>query len=574
MAPMPLDASENITRDVDNLLTTNRTSREELQRQANEKLDALNKRISELEAQLESAKRERTALLQNPLPYQRPLAPFLRLPENVIRRIFVACLDPEINPTMSKKEAPTLLTQISSDLRRIAIAAPELWAAIHIPIIELVTPNTSDLARFVMDKRAAGVKEWLLRRSRNLPLRISVRRAAQNFHWFSDSDLPVHLPNDIMDVVLSCCLRWRDIFLSASSSRNSLFPWFTELRPEDVPLLQSFYYSDRTGDYDPISWTNCRFLASSNLRRFCTNTNTNHTLALLPPIRWENLTHLGLLGSPPVDNKCIALCNMLRQCPRLISLKLHCHSRGSPSTGRIVMPTLKFLTIEEYRAYNTSTTVPGFLAAIFAPALTALVYNVDYKPVGKPDPRPDNLLAILRRAPNLTQLTLGDCHSTDILLECVQHCPLLSYLKLDNFEISLNRQLVAGTNESHDLILSRLFLDDDCLCSRLDHFHCLDFFAISLETYRKIIHRKSGAIPHLAQWKALKLRISYYDPPDYSAIEKLRAEVMANNRNQIDIDFNHVFRIPYDLVHPIGYHIQPAYRGDTWSVRDTWPLGE
>ncbi|KJA17155.1 hypothetical protein HYPSUDRAFT_206426 [Hypholoma sublateritium FD-334 SS-4] len=280
--------------DADNLIVTNRTStkeeHEELQRQVNEKLDVLNKRISELEVQRESAGIERTALLQTALRFQRPLSenpkipykaitlqvrrqaitsrltitkqiiamacdhvrmpfgifrhlsPFLRLPLDVIREIFAACLNPETNPTMSKKEAPTLLTQISSGLRRVALATPELWAAIHIPIIGGVPPQISDIAQSVMDKRSEGVKEWLLRRSGNLPLRVSVRRATQ-YDVYSKPTY-VLLKNDIIDVVLSCCSRWRDVFFSISD--KALLPWLAELSPEDVPLLQSFHHTTGT----------------------------------------------------------------------------------------------------------------------------------------------------------------------------------------------------------------------------------------------------------------------------------------------------------------------------------------
>ena len=172
--------------DADNLLITNRALTEEeykkLRIQAapyNEKLDALTKHISELEAQLESAKNEKKALLESFYPIQKPLAPFRRLPQDVVREIFVACLDPKINPTMSKKEAPTLLTRISSSLRQIALTTPELWAAIHIPILGSVPCESSKIAQFVMDRRADGVKEWLLRRSGSLPLRISIRRGSE-----------------------------------------------------------------------------------------------------------------------------------------------------------------------------------------------------------------------------------------------------------------------------------------------------------------------------------------------------------------------------------------------------------
>lgn len=100
--------------DTDTLLITNcaptEEEHEELQRQAatyNKKLVIFNRRISKLEAKLESTKIKRSELFETAMPFLRPLAPFRRLPQDIIREIFIACLDPETNPTMSKKEAPT-----------------------------------------------------------------------------------------------------------------------------------------------------------------------------------------------------------------------------------------------------------------------------------------------------------------------------------------------------------------------------------------------------------------------------------------------------------------------------------
>ncbi len=109
---------------------------------------------------------------------------------------------------------------------------------------------------------------------------------------------------------------------------------------------------------------------------------------------------------------------MLRQCPRLISLKMLCFRSGQPDMGTIVLPALQFLEIQEFDSAGGLSNAPGILAVILAPALNTLVYNREDSIAQEPQ----NLLALLKRTPNLTHLTLGDCPA-DTLLECVQHCP-------------------------------------------------------------------------------------------------------------------------------------------------------
>ena len=139
-----------------------------------QKLNVVTHRISALEEQLRSLNEEKTALLEASAPIRRALSPFRQLPEDIVRAIFVACLETRWNPTMANTEAPVLLTRISRATRMIAFTTPELWTAIHIPIITSVPIEVMDTAESIMTARTEGVKEWLLRRSGNLPLSISV----------------------------------------------------------------------------------------------------------------------------------------------------------------------------------------------------------------------------------------------------------------------------------------------------------------------------------------------------------------------------------------------------------------
>ncbi len=109
-----------------------------------EKLNTVTHKISILEEQLRILNKEKTALLEASAPIHRALSPFRQLPEDVVRAIFVACLETRWNPTMANTEAPVLLTRISRATRLIALTTPELWAAIHIPIITSVPVEVVD----------------------------------------------------------------------------------------------------------------------------------------------------------------------------------------------------------------------------------------------------------------------------------------------------------------------------------------------------------------------------------------------------------------------------------------------
>ncbi|KJA21406.1 hypothetical protein HYPSUDRAFT_42054 [Hypholoma sublateritium FD-334 SS-4] len=90
------------------------------------KLSAVHETIRSMKEKLRILEREEETLLEAAEPYKRILSPFRRLPEDIIREIFSACLEPGRNPTMSNRNAPMLLTQISSGLRQIAITTPVL----------------------------------------------------------------------------------------------------------------------------------------------------------------------------------------------------------------------------------------------------------------------------------------------------------------------------------------------------------------------------------------------------------------------------------------------------------------
>ncbi len=243
----------------------------------------------------------------------------------------------------------------------------------------------------------------------SLPLRISLRRGS-DAACFGPLQFtpPAHIKNDIIDIVLSCHLRWRDVFFAMSY--KSLLP-FMKLQQEDVPLLQSFHYSigkdihDSSPSENHNFWKMCKFLAGPNLRRFCAITKVPswgpQPKLLSFSIQWKTLTHLEFsMGEHDHMVDTVTIENMLRQCLCLVSLKLALHREGSHNMDDLELPTLEILNIQEFGILSN---IPGILAVILAPALKTLMYNVDRKV----DNYSGNLVTILKRTPNLKQLILG-----------------------------------------------------------------------------------------------------------------------------------------------------------------------
>ncbi len=172
-------------------------------------------------------------------PYRRALSPFRQLPEDVVRAIFVACLETRWNPSMANTQAPVLLTHISRATRMIALSTPELWAAIHIPIIKSVRADVNQLAQSqaIMTARARGVEEWLLRRAGDVPLRISVYEIREYSGNIDIHELSSRHHNRHSHILLlqveGCSFSCRPTTLSRVASLTRF----------DVPLLQSFSIS-------------------------------------------------------------------------------------------------------------------------------------------------------------------------------------------------------------------------------------------------------------------------------------------------------------------------------------------
>ncbi|KAJ6565291.1 hypothetical protein DFH09DRAFT_919697, partial [Mycena vulgaris] len=91
------------------------------------------------------------------------LSPACKLPDDVVRTIFMATLPSTRSPGISPNQAPLLLGRIWKPWRDIALQTPRLWASIHIGVTSLATiPRLTEV-----------VMNWL-NRSGALPVDICV----------------------------------------------------------------------------------------------------------------------------------------------------------------------------------------------------------------------------------------------------------------------------------------------------------------------------------------------------------------------------------------------------------------
>ena len=494
---------------VEDFFTTNRAPNDEeleiLQHSVSDyrdKLAPINGKIFDLQAQLQILGNEQRAILVAVAPFRRALLPFRRLPEDIIRKIFIACLPIGRNPTMVNTEAPVLLTHISSATRRIALTTPALWTAIHISLE--ASYRCIDRKEPIMAARAIGVEDWLLRRSGSLPLCISVHHPQYAQEGQNSS-------KKIIDILMSCCSRWKHV---SFDRLPNLLVRISTLVHIDVPILDSLSichtHSDRYDNQlkSSLIWTTptLKSLRISGMR-------------MEPdyPVNWSILTHIGFaqMFYGPAGQFLDNTATMLRQTSRLSSCCLYIPGDVQLSNlAEIPLPFLKLLIVShcvDRRHANYDTEVGGILTSIHAPALEAIQYE-QHSAHCHFGTAHEDLIRLLKQTSNLQELHLKNFGTHPVLEECLQYCPSITSLRIDG---------IYGHGEEHfvksNALIESFVLDDvtRCLCPQLKYFHCDTHFNLSLVTLCKFVMRKKRPNIYLGRWSTLVLKIIYHPTEEF-----------------------------------------------------------
>ncbi|KAJ7220971.1 hypothetical protein C8J57DRAFT_1149001 [Mycena rebaudengoi] len=220
------------------------------------------------------------------------VSPARRLPDDIVRGIFVAFLPSNEfrNCTIYSMESPILICQICRAWRSLALSTPGLWNSLHIAV-----PDYTRLSAMVI-----MVDGWLSR-SGALPLSISLA--------LSNAAEPGSDLSAMFETLRSYSPRWKHLWFILLSL-SSLVP-LSILSRSDVPMLESVCihedgWSDGEGALPELPFLHVPRLTLPP--RFILEAHS---------IQWENLHHLDIVSRQGAHISSRQALDILRQCLRL-----------------------------------------------------------------------------------------------------------------------------------------------------------------------------------------------------------------------------------------------------------------
>ncbi len=336
----PLDFDEVPLRDIVN--------------QGHQVLSDLDAKIADVDGILQQLIRERSQAADNLAIAKNILHPIRRLPTDVLREIFLACVQSPVeclfsllrNDSMNLLEGPWPISHVCRRWRDIAINTPRLWSCISL--------------LFPMDaSRTLGFTLMLgcyIERSRNLELTLSV---------CADDDVSDH---SALALLLSTCRRWKDVALILPTATSQTLSFcrgsFRNLRYLHAGLNRDGY----TLSMDPLLDA---FEYSPNLTHIAlSNVGDPFQIYCLP---WSQITvYDGADGPDDEDITETPHLHALTKMPLLESARLFCDKHSTiPVSGRVHLPRLQNLTLDEGYAAVAGSLSQCF-SALSLPSLTEL----------------------------------------------------------------------------------------------------------------------------------------------------------------------------------------------------------
>ncbi|KAJ7646563.1 hypothetical protein FB45DRAFT_890785 [Roridomyces roridus] len=359
-------------------------------------LALVNERIRELSAErdkLQAYVDSHTALISYPR----------RVPVDVVREIFVACLPTDRNPVMSAQEAPLLLSRICSSWRGVALTTPSLWGSLHIPVDFIVGDPV---------ERSLALKDWL-QLSGALPISLSLDAPSGN-HAF---------PPELVDALVESAGRWRRV-----EFRDLTLQVLSALDNIHTPILESVKAAGWVPNLRQFPLFSVPSLRTVHLHSQGSENLDNWFLDL--PFRWNTLAHLTLHstfdGLSPGN-----VLKLLRQCHRLVSFAFPANGKDWDHTSvsqLISLPFLKSFIILEPRL--DLQTVGHLLQNLVTPELRQLHIPTEV-PSSLENHHP--FISALKNLPLLESLLIHHSSFTEpVILETLRSLPNLTKLTVAN----------------------------------------------------------------------------------------------------------------------------------------------
>ncbi|KAJ7153890.1 hypothetical protein C8R43DRAFT_1235295 [Mycena crocata] len=376
-------------------------------------LASLSDELARLEALIRDLSSQRDKV-QESIELQRALiAPIRRLPDDVLRELFLACLPTHRNAAMSPVEPPLLLCRICSVWRALALATPMLWASLHTHI-DFILPR---------EDRAHAVAQWV-GRSAACPLSLSM--SGTFLYGFTEVSpwVPDTSHNLFLGTLVQPACRWRNISL------KDLPPVFAEQsRGVSTPLLQVIHIRESESI---ARWLN--LIASPGVRKVFLEARVREEVAMFLIPRMSSVTHLSITPSPndPWKDHGISsntVVNILRSLTQSVSLQLKKKIQGIDTAAVVANATMHLPLLESLALEGSHIRLPLFsdlLEQLVMPRLRHLCLSSAEASV--PDSHP-YFASLRERSPLIYSLDINlDGFTCDTLRTTLSNFPSLSTL--------------------------------------------------------------------------------------------------------------------------------------------------
>ncbi|KAF8138033.1 hypothetical protein K438DRAFT_1880989 [Mycena galopus ATCC 62051] len=273
--------------------------------------------IANLQKAIDKIAEERDAFAAYVEAHKALIPPIRRIPLDVIREIFIACLPTHRNCVMSVAEALVLLGRICSPWRAILLSTPRLWASLH--VVEPPRPSsgiTYALAGHKAAQRIAITKTWL-GRSGQCPLSISLHSATESGSATAASASSIQF----LQSLISFAPRWQHIHFTTPATLLLEILSYVDI---DMPLLETVTF--RHQDHRPLHDINCgafNMLRGARISSFSIPGSIFITERF--PLAWNQLTTLEIGGPSWTVSRDLTVEMALRvisRCPELRCCKL------------------------------------------------------------------------------------------------------------------------------------------------------------------------------------------------------------------------------------------------------------
>ncbi|KAJ7726503.1 hypothetical protein B0H16DRAFT_1894741 [Mycena metata] len=322
------------------------------------------------------------------------IAPVHKLPAELLAEIFrYKCSSdwygPYGSPIYSEAKKVQALTHVCVYWRQVAINTPRLWT----------NTLSIELEKTPTDAYAARLKEWV---DRSAPLPIGVHLVC----W------PGADATAVLKVLLTAFHRW-----SGASFELPSLSLLSRVPPEALQHLQRLQLQSRQ---DTNSGSLSTFSRAHNLRGLSLDIRRAARLS----IPWSNLLDLNMTADTPEE----AL-HALLQCTNIVSASFHIPAwTDLPDLSEIKLTTLGRLETLDITFDAQQGFVVPFFVCLALPALKRLVLHLDSELSWSSA----EFTQFQLRSPNIDNLSISWCSiDSDDLMAILRHAPLLSELLLE-----------------------------------------------------------------------------------------------------------------------------------------------